>query len=175
MKRLVALVSLLLAAAASPANACRMGLGPPFPEHVKNERSVFVFQLESLAVTGQGPEYHSAAGRLRVLRVLKGPPLKFRYAQMPIGFCSRHMQVGEPYVMATSQDGTVLDLWTTVPSVLALRYQYHASRPDAENDRGRVLTEIRKILETGKASPGFPRADDEPTSLPVPVPPSPKR
>jgi len=175
VKQLAFLIALCIACAVSVAHACTLGLGPGFAELVKSERSVVVFAIETLAVTGQGPDYNEAKGRIRVLRTLKGAPAQFRFIRIPIGSCGLRMQVGEPYVVATSQDGKLLDLNGSGRPVLSLP-GYQLSAGNQYNDRNRVLREIGRILETGHISNDFPGPYDlelSPFARPAPPPPVP--
>ena len=174
MKYIVTAAALACSFLVEPANACRTGRPETFPSWVKFDKSVVVFRIESLALVGPGPDYSEAAGRIHVVRTLKGPASRLEFIRVPVGFCGLKMQVGGYYVAATSQQGAVLDIRAFNGSVFGLGLEYQVRDSNEENDRRRILGEVRKILKTGKASPGFPDANDLknfPATPPPPMPP----
>ena len=117
------------------------------------------------------------AGRLRVVRVLKGKAPSIQYLSFPIGWCGGlHLDVGHYYVVATSQTGRTLQLWPGDLSVLDLGGTVSPLLTPRSRDQHRILAKIDVVLKTGKAPSGFPSEEEvSRTTVVSPAPPRPAR
>jgi hypothetical protein len=152
--------ALVLATSAMPTSACSYEPPPSFGEQLLSATSVFVFRVESLAMT---PDSISSsgqlAGRIRVTQVLKGSKPKQEYLSFYIGWCGGlHLDVGSYYVVATSRSGRTLALGPGDRSVLALGGRVQP--PARDRDQFGILKNVELALRSGKIPQGFPSADD---------------
>jgi hypothetical protein len=145
MKTLSLLV-VLVAGSVLPrgAIACSEPHVPTFNQSVKVASSVFIFRITSIGLTDHAKGSSSLAGRVEIVETLKGKP-EFQYFTHQAFDCGRlNLQVGRYYVVATTQESSILNLVQGDKAALDITSDVLDSRPPP---RGRYVTQmIRKAI-----------------------------
>jgi hypothetical protein len=145
---------------ATPALACRYSPPPPFEKVLLSASNVYVFTVDSLVIHKDDGYNGRAAGKIRVLKVLKGSRPGATYISYPVGWCGgMHLDVGNSYVVATSQTGRILQFAPGERSVLDLGSRL-LPRNDESKDLYGILDQVNTALRTGKVPRGFPKDSD---------------
>jgi len=148
--RIFQLMLALIAVSLAPrgAIACMEPEVPTFNQSLKAASSVFIFRITSIGLTDLSKGSSSLAGQIELVETLKGEPT-FKYFTHHAFSCGRlNLQVGRYYIVATTQDGSVLNLVRGDKSALDVTYDVLDSRPPP---RGRYYT--RMIQRAIKGEP----------------------
>ena len=131
MMRVLRTFILLNALAFSPAAlACWAPETPTFRQELAEAKHVFIFQLTSLELVQPGNSLR-VTGKFALQRTLKGDGKRFRYFQYTAYPChGLRLIVGNYYIVATSQNGAVLDLARGDRSIMDLRDHFSSSNRD---------------------------------------------
>ena len=150
---------LLLAAAiaclAQPALSCSYSPPDTFHRSFSRANSIFVFRLETLALTDTGS--NEVIGRIRVVETFKGKQPRFKFIRFRTARCGGiRLDVGHYFVGLTRENGQMLSLGAGDRSVLDLRDQYDEEASDKYNKNGSLLRTIRSAIASGVLPDTFP-------------------
>jgi hypothetical protein len=130
MKHTLALAVVIAGLVASgSARACSEPDVPTFKQSLDSARSVFVFRLVSLGLTDKSQGSRESAGRIEIVRPLKGAP-QFQYLSHNAVWCGGlRLSVGHYYLVASRQDGRVLRLERGDRSIVDISQDYSRTYP----------------------------------------------
>ena len=152
-----AAVLLAAAVAGLSTGACLACVSPPrtpMRDQLQTATTVTIFQLESseylVEPLGEGIEMRLLRGRLKVVETLKGLPARFTRLEINLSCNDLRMDVGDFFLVATTQQGRALTLGVVDATVM------HVSAPDA---RARLqstdLQAVRAFLKGTPLPAGF--------------------
>lgn len=108
------LVGVAAALASGMSLACISPPRTPMRDQLEVATTIVIFQLESseLSVEKLGPQVEMPLlrGRLRMVEQLRGPPARFARYELSAACNDLRMDVGDYFLLATTQKGGVLEL-----------------------------------------------------------------
>lgn len=114
---------------AMPAHACSEPATPTFRQQLDTADSVVIVRLLSLGLVDKAHNTYDVAGRVEVVRVLKGQG-GFSYLRHERVRCGGlNLQVGNYYLIATDQQGKVLQLQRGDRSIVDVSSDYASVMP----------------------------------------------
>lgn len=123
-----ALAGIAAALAAGMSLACISPPHTPMRDQLEVATTIVIFQLESseLAVEKLGPQIEMPLlrGRLRMVEQLKGPPARFARYELSVSCNDLRMDVGDYFLLATTQKGGVLELGRADATVMFVTPAY---------------------------------------------------
>ena len=160
------------------ASACADPIKASFREMVSTAPTIFTFQVTSAyyvqhSLGGEATTEY-IVGHIRVVESLKSNASAFKLIKYSFRSCgSTRMSVGQLYLAATSQTGSLLQLWGTDQAVLDLTRDFYDERTKSSP----AVRIVKQIIDGSPAPANFPREDLEiPLEVyPVPPPPSSQR
>jgi hypothetical protein len=192
MLRLMLAVALVFAPGA--ARACSYPYAPSFHEAIQGADQIYIFRIDSLAqvkdrvVTGkvhrdgkpgavtEADEYIGrVAGRITVLRVLRGKP-QARFITFSTSRCGGlRLDVGHYFLVATSSKGHVLAPVPADRSIIDLQGTYFVGADSQVNDSQPILRTVLDFIDGKQLPLDFPSSDIVQYTQAVPAPPPPRR
>ena len=128
--------------------ACTEPTVPTFNQSLKTATSVFVFRITSIGLTNKAEGSTSIGGAIEIVDTLKGRPMFDYFLHTNPGCARLNLQLGEYYLAATSQNGSVLTIAPGDKSILGFTSDYLDRRPPP---RGRPYrSEVLKAISGGK-------------------------
>ena len=107
---------------------------------------IAVFQLESSEFVverlGEGIDMPLLRGRLKMVETLKGPPARFTRYELSVACNDLRMDVGDYFLLATNQHGSLLRLGSADATLMFVATPYSRTRLDT-----RELRAVRAFLK----------------------------
>jgi len=141
--------------APSLALACASLPRTPMERQVQSASTIAIFQLESTEFRsirlGGDVVMPLLEGRVRVVEVLKGPRTSFKRFTLGAACNDLRLDVGDYFLLATTQHGELLSIGRSDASVLALSPAYQGGTRARESNSA----DLRDVLEflSGKQLP----------------------
>ena len=170
----LALGTFLWLSFSGPAFACADPPQAHFEDMVTTAPTTFVFQLVSatyaLESLGGGASTERVEGEIRVVDSIKGTGASFSKITYNSRSCGGvRMNVGQFYLVSTTQEGPVLSVWGADQAVLDLTLDHYNER----SKRSPTVDAVREIVAGMSIPDGFPREEIEMYMQLYPPPPPP--
>ena len=128
-KKLAIAVAIAAIGFIAPSRACVEPETPTLRASLDSATSVVVVRLISLGLADTSQNSHDLAGKLQIIRALKGSPQfqLLRHEAVPCG--GLNLQVGHYYLVATRQTGSILRLQRGDRSIVDISEDYALTSP----------------------------------------------
>lgn len=136
------------------AHACSEPEVPTFRQSLDSASRVFVARIVSIGLADSDPGSRQIAGRIEVVRVLKGAPQFRHFTHNAVACGGLRLAVGHYYLIATRQDGAVLALVRGDRSIVDVSDDYSRNYPPKRPDQ-LWQTDIANYLAGRQMREGF--------------------
>ena len=169
------LLAVALALMSQHAMSCSNPPPKSFHERIQTADNVYIFRLETLAQVKERVSYSErgsdgkfgpvedsdeymglAAGRIRVVRVLRGTP-HARFIKFSTRECGGlRLDVGHYFLVATTDNGTVLSPVASDRAIIDLRDSYSEQVDRKVNDKQNILRTVLGFINGRRLPADFP-------------------